>query len=89
MPIQALLKSVSYIVNSEGEKTAVVVDIQHWQQLLDHLNHASQQSTHPMRGATAEETLKFAGLIPQNDLGLMREVIEDEFGIDSSRHSDE
>ena len=64
------------------------VDNQCWQQLLDYLNYTSQGSTDE-RCSAVEKALKFAGLIAQDDLGLMREAIEDEFGIGSSRHSDE
>ncbi len=37
MTVQELLQSVSYLTNSEGQRTAVVIDIAVWQELTTQL----------------------------------------------------
>ena len=74
---QEFLKAVSYVTDASGQRTAVVIDIDVWNDLLAQLDTDSLRILPtPMRGTSPEETLLFKGLIEKDDLELMSQAIE-------------
>ncbi|MDA0244090.1 MAG: hypothetical protein OT477_11795 [Chloroflexi bacterium] len=74
MVLEEILQSVSYVTDGGGRKTAVQIDFDLWQELLDLLALPAQALL--PQGTPPHITLRFAGLIPLDDLERMSEAIE-------------